>query len=100
MKRKRPKTEMEDFEKKLKLTESMEIEPTADEEANNKSSKTLLLLRRFLAVQQRRAQAYANLKRYAFFLIHFSTIKSTQISFIGHRETIVSDKFMEWDMPT
>ncbi|XP_044460841.1 uncharacterized protein LOC123192374 [Mangifera indica] len=63
MKRKKPKTEMEDFEKKLKLTESMEIEPTADEEANNKSSKTLLLLRRFLAVQQRRAQAYANLKR-------------------------------------
>ncbi|KAJ0102110.1 hypothetical protein Patl1_05798 [Pistacia atlantica] len=54
---------MEDFEKKVKITESMEIEATADEEANSKSSKTLILLRRFLAVQQRRAQAYAKLKR-------------------------------------
>lgn len=62
---------MEDFEKKVKITESMEIEATADEESNNNSSKTLLLLRRFLAVQQRRAQAYAKLKRYAFFSFIF-----------------------------
>ncbi|XP_034703270.1 uncharacterized protein LOC117927743 [Vitis riparia] len=48
---------MEDFEKKVKITEAMDIENGAD------SSKTLQLLRRFLQIQQRRAQAYANLRR-------------------------------------
>lgn len=52
---------MEDFEKKVKITETIEMEEK--EEPNNNSSKTLDLLRRFLAVQQRRAQAYAKLKR-------------------------------------
>lgn len=54
---------MEDFEKKVKITESMEIEE--DEQVNNNPSNTLQLLRRFLDIQQRRAQAYAKLKRYA-----------------------------------
>ena len=49
---------MEDFEKKVKITEAMDIENGAD------SSKTLQLLRRFLQIQQRRAQAYANMRRY------------------------------------
>ncbi|KAJ9685137.1 hypothetical protein PVL29_017249 [Vitis rotundifolia] len=48
---------MEDFEKKVKITEAMDIENGAD------SSKILHLLRRFLQIQQRRAQAYANLRR-------------------------------------
>ncbi|WKA01715.1 hypothetical protein VitviT2T_019982 [Vitis vinifera] len=48
---------MEDFEKKVKITEAMDIENGAD------SSKTLQLLRRFLQIQQRRAQAYANMRR-------------------------------------
>ncbi|TXG73013.1 hypothetical protein EZV62_001592 [Acer yangbiense] len=52
---------MEDFEKKVKITETMEIEEK--EESNNNSSKTLDLLRRFLSVQQCRAQAYVKLKR-------------------------------------
>ncbi|KAJ4720496.1 DNA repair REX1-B protein [Melia azedarach] len=52
---------MEDFEKKVKITESMEIEE--DEQVNNNPSNTLQLLRRFLDIQQRRAQAYAKLKR-------------------------------------
>ncbi|KAH7548456.1 hypothetical protein ACOSP7_031645 [Xanthoceras sorbifolium] len=52
---------MEDFEKKVKLTDTMEIEE--NEISNTNSSKTLDLLRRFLSVQQRRAQAYAKLKR-------------------------------------
>ncbi|EEF36059.1 hypothetical protein RCOM_0720210 [Ricinus communis] len=45
---------MEDFSKKVTLKEPVELE---------NSSNTLLLLRRFLHIQQRRAQAYANLKR-------------------------------------
>lgn len=49
---------MEDFEKKVKITEAMDVENGAD------SLKTLQLLRRFLQIQQRRAQAYANLRRY------------------------------------
>ncbi|KAL6327725.1 hypothetical protein AAG906_024694 [Vitis piasezkii] len=48
---------MEDFEKKVKITEAMDIENGTD------SSKTLQLLRRFLQIQQRRAQAYANMRR-------------------------------------
>ncbi|KAK3204826.1 hypothetical protein Dsin_018872 [Dipteronia sinensis] len=52
---------MEGFKNKVKITETMEIEEK--EESNNNSSKTLDLLRRFLSVQQRRAQAYVKLKR-------------------------------------
>uniref|UniRef100_A0A2P2N4W0 Uncharacterized protein n=1 Tax=Rhizophora mucronata TaxID=61149 RepID=A0A2P2N4W0_RHIMU len=68
---------MEDFEK-LSLEEEEEGEgegmeattTTTDDENHNKSSKmecsqkeTLILLRKFLQIQQRRAQAYALLKR-------------------------------------
>ncbi|KAJ9159669.1 hypothetical protein P3X46_025155 [Hevea brasiliensis] len=52
---------MEDFEKKMSLTDPMELE--TQHQNNNKSSQTLILLRRFLLIQQRRAQAYAKLKR-------------------------------------
>ncbi|KAF2321264.1 hypothetical protein GH714_038227 [Hevea brasiliensis] len=55
---------MEDFEKKMSLTDPMELE--TQHQNNNKSSQTLILLRRFLLIQQRRAQAYAKLKRRSF----------------------------------
>ncbi|KAK7373163.1 hypothetical protein VNO80_06561 [Phaseolus coccineus] len=42
-----------DFEKKVSLKETMEVDPP----------KVLLLLRDFLAIQQRRAEAYSKLKR-------------------------------------
>ncbi|XP_065872148.1 uncharacterized protein [Euphorbia lathyris] len=50
---------MDDFEKKLRITESME----SDTQTDHISKNILLLLRRFLHIQQRRAQAYASLKR-------------------------------------
>ncbi|KAL2230864.1 uncharacterized protein LOC105172296 [Sesamum indicum] len=60
---------MEDFEKKVSISEpetsTMEIQ-VEDENGSetNRASKTITsLLRRFLAVQQRRALAYARLKR-------------------------------------
>ncbi|KAM7264964.1 hypothetical protein ACFE04_002647 [Oxalis oulophora] len=46
---------MEDFDKKLSITAD-------DEKPIPNSSKTLILLRKFVAVQQRRAAAYAKLK--------------------------------------
>ncbi|GMJ14381.1 hypothetical protein like AT5G04910 [Hibiscus trionum] len=52
---------MEDFEKKVSLKDSMEIE-AENNNCSNKSNEILHLLRRFLEVQQRRAQAYARLK--------------------------------------
>lgn len=55
---------MDDFEKKVTITDAMEMEEMDIEQANNNSSKTLQLLRTFLDIQQRRAQAYAKLKRY------------------------------------
>ncbi|XP_008446706.2 uncharacterized protein LOC103489347 isoform X1 [Cucumis melo] len=48
---------MEDFEKKLSLDEQMEEDRRTD------SSNTLSLLRQFLEIQQRRAEAYSKLKR-------------------------------------
>ncbi|KAH9697415.1 DNA repair REX1-B protein [Citrus sinensis] len=54
---------MDDFEKKVTITDAMEMEEMDIEQANNNSSKTLQLLRTFLDIQQRRAQAYAKLKR-------------------------------------
>ncbi|XP_014503770.1 uncharacterized protein LOC106764070 [Vigna radiata var. radiata] len=42
-----------DFEKKVSIKETMEIDP----------SKVLVVLRDFLAIQQRRAEAYSKLKR-------------------------------------
>ncbi|KAJ6428687.1 hypothetical protein OIU84_020371 [Salix udensis] len=56
---------MEDFEKKVSLTDTEAMEPeAAASSSSSKSSNTLLLLRRFLETQQRRAQAYAKLKQY------------------------------------
>ncbi|KAL2484969.1 hypothetical protein Adt_29725 [Abeliophyllum distichum] len=60
---------MEDFEKKVSISEpvssSMEVEQEQEEIKSNASSpKSIVgLLRKFLAVQQRRAHAYARLKR-------------------------------------
>ncbi|KAA8544839.1 hypothetical protein F0562_019623 [Nyssa sinensis] len=48
---------MEDFETKVVISDSMEVENDCE------SSKIVCLLRRFLGVQQRRAEAYAKLKR-------------------------------------
>ncbi|XWS65406.1 hypothetical protein CRYUN_Cryun05aG0110000 [Craigia yunnanensis] len=55
---------MEDFEKKVSIKESMEIEEEEEEEgiSSSKNKEILHLLRKFLDVQQRRAQAYAKLK--------------------------------------
>lgn len=52
---------MEDFKKKLSLDEQMEEDQRTD---TTDSSNTLSLLRKFLEIQQRRAEAYAKLKRY------------------------------------
>lgn len=48
---------MEDFEKKVKISEAMAVENRLE------SPKIVELLRRFLQIQQRRAEAYAKLKR-------------------------------------
>lgn len=56
---------MEDFEKKVSITDPMDSEPeTAAASASSSAAapQVLDLLRRFLAVQQRRAEAYARLK--------------------------------------
>ena len=60
---------MEDFEKKVKISEErMEVEENGLLESS--SSKIIVdLLRRFLGVQQRRAETYAKLKRYHLLLI-------------------------------
>ncbi|KAB1225502.1 hypothetical protein CJ030_MR1G018605 [Morella rubra] len=50
---------MEDFEKKVSITEPMEAEENT---GCSDSPKIVILLRRFLAVQQRRAEAYSKLK--------------------------------------
>ncbi|KAF7137820.1 hypothetical protein RHSIM_Rhsim07G0072100 [Rhododendron simsii] len=52
---------MEDFEKKVTLTDSDSMEVVVDNCGD--SSKTVNLLRRFLEIQQRRALAYAKLKK-------------------------------------
>ena len=57
---------MEDFEKKLSLDEQMEEDRKTD------SSNTLSLLRQFLEIQQRRAEAYSKLKRYYWFWFSIS----------------------------
>ncbi|GKU91459.1 hypothetical protein SLEP1_g5331 [Rubroshorea leprosula] len=63
---------MEDFEKKLSIADSMETEERPNENCSSSSSsssssskdnKILDLLRRFLDIQERRAQAYAKLKK-------------------------------------
>ncbi|KAK3407985.1 hypothetical protein EUGRSUZ_J00312 [Eucalyptus grandis] len=54
---------MEDFEKKVSITDPMDSEPeTAAAPDAAPAPQVLDLLRRFLAVQQRRAEAYARLK--------------------------------------
>lgn len=55
---------MEDFKKKLSLDEQMEEDQRTDTTDSSDSSNTLSLLRKFLEIQQRRAEAYAKLKRY------------------------------------
>ncbi|XP_022150684.1 uncharacterized protein LOC111018757 [Momordica charantia] len=53
---------MEDFDNKLSLAEPMEMEEDQEFGATDPSN-TLGLLRKFLEIQQRRAEAYAKLKR-------------------------------------
>ncbi|BFG20807.1 hypothetical protein CerSpe_070810 [Prunus speciosa] len=55
---------MEEFEKKVSLRDPMEEEEEEERDKAGKcSSKTVDLLREFLGIQQRRAEAYAKLKR-------------------------------------
>lgn len=55
---------MEEFEKKVSLRDPMEEEKEEERDKAGKcSSKTVDLLREFLGIQQRRAEAYAKLKR-------------------------------------
>lgn len=55
---------MEDFAKKVTIEECTAM----DEETGRSSSSTIVhLLRNFLAIQQRRAEAYGKLKRYNFY---------------------------------
>lgn len=77
---------MEDFAKKVSISEpetaaksiNMETQAEENQEKGSKFNTTneaiLGLLRRFLAVQQRRAIAYARLKRYSSSLPNFSSI--------------------------
>ncbi|EOY19460.1 Uncharacterized protein TCM_044581 isoform 3 [Theobroma cacao] len=62
---------MEDFEKKVSIKDSMEIEGEEEgsggggcssSSSSSKNEEILQLLRKFLDIQQRRAQAYAKLK--------------------------------------
>ncbi|KAJ9542788.1 hypothetical protein OSB04_029294 [Centaurea solstitialis] len=52
------KSYMEDFEKKVRISE---------EAMDSNHLQTIALLRKFLAVQQSRAEAYAKLKKFVFF---------------------------------
>ncbi|CAL5379736.1 unnamed protein product [Camellia sinensis] len=52
---------MEDFEKKVTITDSDSMEAEVDSRCD--SSKIICLLRRILEIQERRAQAYAKLKK-------------------------------------
>lgn len=61
-----------DFEKKVSIKETMEIDP----------SKVLVVLRDFLAIQQRRAEAYSKLKRLINYLQSFlDSVKLNVINF-------------------
>jgi hypothetical protein len=64
-----------DFGKKVSISDRMEVvDPT----------KIIVLLRAFLDIQQRRAQAYSKLKRLVtfFVLIRFVKLHNNQIVFI------------------
>ncbi|XP_048499005.1 uncharacterized protein LOC104883787 isoform X2 [Beta vulgaris subsp. vulgaris] len=50
---------MEDFEKKVIISENMQ---TDESDSQDSRSKTLILLRKFLSLQQRRAEAYTKLR--------------------------------------
>lgn len=72
---------MEEFEKKVSISEPetttpMEIQADGKQQNGSDINKAVIgLLRRFLAVQQRRALAYASLKRYYFsalFLLYYT----------------------------
>lgn len=62
---------MEDFEKKVSITDSMDVEhENSGSSSRSSPSQTLQLLRKFLGIQQRRAESYARLKRYEH--VHYS----------------------------
>lgn len=58
----------EDFQKKVSISDpidgKMEIECVGSSSSTGVASRTLVLLRRLLEIQERRAQAYAKLKRF------------------------------------
>ncbi|KAL4578681.1 hypothetical protein LXL04_014810 [Taraxacum kok-saghyz] len=58
---KRKRERMEDFEKKVKISESMDV----DQNGSN-HHEIVSLLRQFLGVQKQRAEAYAKLKKFVF----------------------------------
>lgn len=92
---------MEDFEKKVSITEPMEAEDT---EGCPNSSKILHLLRRFLAIQQRRAEAYAKLKKYVSFsplilFLSYQNLGSDCLIFFVHVDNaclIIGSGFAEY----
>lgn len=55
---------MEEFGEKLSISEERNNMDTECGKESGIASKTVALLRDFLTIQQRRAQAYARLKRY------------------------------------
>lgn len=68
-KKDRRRMSAEDFQKKVSIRDSslageMEIECGGSSSSTVGSSRTLVLLRRLLEIQERRAQAYAKLKRF------------------------------------
>lgn len=68
-KKDRRRMSAEDFQKKVSIRDSslageMEIERGGSSSSTVGSSRTLVLLRRLLEIQERRAQAYAKLKRF------------------------------------
>ncbi|KAH9657807.1 DNA repair REX1-B protein [Citrus sinensis] len=81
---------MDDFEKKVTITDAMEMEEMDIEQANNNSSKTLQLLRTFLDIQQRRAQAYAKLKRYPPPFLYFCHLIIIIDMILGFSEYMIS----------
>lgn len=59
---------MEDFERVVKIS-SASSEAMSVDNGGLEARKTLKLLRDFVNIQQRRARAYAHLKRYYLFVI-------------------------------
>lgn len=73
--RDRRRMSAEDFQKKVSIRDSslageMETECGGSSSSTVGSSRTLVLLRRLLEIQERRAQAYAKLKRFDLWIVY------------------------------